>query len=258
MSHDQLAGERLVSCLRQRPFISADRSRDQRRDAIRVNQATGGVECHNASDPHAKVHSFNFDHVFDKTSTNEDVYGKIAPVIAAAFRGGKSTVVSCGASASGKTHTHDGIMHLAFSKIFPMLERNKHKFRYSLRASFVELYQSDVHDLFGRAGSELPKKKIRKDASSGLFYVQDLTEYELTSFADFQRIRKQSSKKRRSAHASMGVATSRSHTIFRVAVNLYRSDIPAPSPGREERPTSSGTSKHTLRLSHAHSFIWNI
>ena len=56
--------------------------------------------------------AFNFDHVYNETSTNEEIYDEsIRPLIENAFMGAKISVFAYGQTGSGKTHTMKGDMN---------------------------------------------------------------------------------------------------------------------------------------------------
>lgn len=77
-------------------------------------------------------HNFNFDLVFDQTTTNEQLYSTaVRPIIEAAFNRAKVTCFAYGQTGSGKTHTmigdaeagNPGLYLLASYDIFSLLDQ---------------------------------------------------------------------------------------------------------------------------------------
>lgn len=198
-----ISAGRVKICLRQRPFIESEGDYDQRKVSVKVDSASGYAECLNAADPFDKATPFNFDHVYDQSSTTHDVFKKtVNPLISQAFRGGHSTVATYGARNSGRTHTIQGLLVKSFERMMALVDRFKRSNRYHIYVSYLQVYQSDIYDLLGPIKDDvLPRMKLRKDSASDNFNVQDQTKKSISSFHDFERLFKQASKRRQAANA---------------------------------------------------------
>lgn len=94
-------------------------------------------------------HSFTFDHVFDDSCSNRDLYeATLKPLISAALQGSKVTCFAYGQTGSGKTFTMmgedsiPGLYALASNDLFRMKNQ-----RIAVFISFYEIYCGRLHDL---------------------------------------------------------------------------------------------------------------
>lgn len=221
-SADDLRGQVKI-CVRQRPFLASESA--ARGISAKLDPLSGTVECHNAHDVFAKTSTFKFAHAFGRTASTEELFTRLLCGSSTnSLLGGRVTVVGYGQSGSGKSYTVDGLLLLSFASLMTKIEQSRQKC--AITVSYLELFHSDVHDLFDFAGSAdlLVKKKIRKDTASENFDVQNLIEKSVGSFGDFEKIWRAANKRRKIAHAAMGIESSRCHTLVRVMVSTFRPD----------------------------------
>ena len=98
---------------------------------------------------YTEEHSFTFDHVFDDSCDNRDLYeSTLKPLIAAALQGVKVTCFAYGQTGSGKTFTMmgedtiPGLYALAANDLFRLKNQ-----RIGVAISFYEIYCGRLHDL---------------------------------------------------------------------------------------------------------------
>ena len=136
-----------------------------------------------------KERSFTFDHVFDQKSTQVQVHSScVTPLIDAVFQGFNATVFAYGQTGSGKTYTmgsaadgHDGdrgIIPRAIQEIFARIGALKATHRFSLRISFLEIYNEELRDLLDTTKGKV--LRVRED-ENGSASVQGAEEEKVTS-----------------------------------------------------------------------------
>lgn len=179
---------------------------------------------------------FNYDAVFDETSTQEQLHESCGkPLVQSAFAGLNGTIFAYGQTGSGKTHTMSGsqtapgIIPFVFGNIFDVIkERSMPTIdatgqttippaeTYQVMVSYYEIYREDVYDLLRQ---DFPiKGKVREDTEKQRFYIENLTSIPVFSKADCQKIFDQGSAMRRTASTKMNERSSRSHSIFHVMI----------------------------------------
>ena len=99
----------------------------------------------------------------------------------------KATVFAYGQTSSGKTYTmtgtneQPGVIPLAINDIYKSSRESKQK-EYILRASYIEIYNETINDLFDKNGKNL---KIRGDDVSTIFIYLFIYVVKLLSFINF-------------------------------------------------------------------------
>ena len=158
-------GTNVQVAVRCRPANTQEKSTGQ---AICVNTETVERKVNVAYGPAGKKQSktFNFDKVFGCYSTQEEVFRQmVQPLVQETVAGFNCTVFAYGQTGTGKTHTmegdisseeHAGIVPRAVKAIFEQLEQSKVEF--TIRVSFLELYNEELADLLTPSNSE---KKLK-------------------------------------------------------------------------------------------------
>lgn len=123
-------------------------------------------------DNHSFTKIFTYDHVFDSTSTQSDIYEYVYPLVNASIQGYNSTVFAYGVTGSGKTYTitgssvniksnlsssigmfsilnseKKGIIPRALETIFSTIESSDDPDSYSIYLSYMELYKDEFRNL---------------------------------------------------------------------------------------------------------------
>ncbi|KMQ97228.1 centromere-associated protein e [Lasius niger] len=115
---------------------------------------------------------FQFDHIFDTNTSNNDVFDNIVrPIVDAAVNGFNGTVFAYGQTSSGKTYTmigsseEPGIIPLAVEHMFDAIANASGR-EFLLRVSYLEIYNEKVRDLLSKSFIDL---KVHEDTNGQVF-----------------------------------------------------------------------------------------
>jgi hypothetical protein len=224
------------------------------RDALRECVVTHAVP---GKPPVDRV--YGFDKVFGPYSTQEDVYDDaVRPVVDEVLDGYNCTIFAYGQTGTGKTHTMEGdhqgcadspetlpedagIIPRAMAHVFASL--NASGAEYSVRCTFLELYNEEITDLLnpdapagpepaptaamappssgpgaGKHSSATGRHALMEDGKGGVA-VRHLTEVCVSSPADIFAHLAAGSNRRRTAETLCNKQSSRSHSVFTVSVH---------------------------------------
>lgn len=174
-----------------------------------------------------------FDRVFGPESPTRQVYDLVVrDLVDAVMDGFNACVFACGQTASGKTHTmlggpaQPGVLALAFRHAFREIDERENR-EFLVRVSYVEIFREELRDLLGASSqSGAPSLQIREDPTLGS-HVTGLTELAVASAEEAQRILANGERDR-----SHGAPSSRSHVIFKLAVESRAANEAAASDSR--------------------------
>ncbi|KAH0465326.1 hypothetical protein IEQ34_005429 [Dendrobium chrysotoxum] len=182
--------------------------------------------------------TFVFDKVFGPTSQQMDLFNQsIAPIVDEVLEGFNCTIFAYGQTGTGKTYTMEGgkkAKHGEFSSdagviprsvrlIFESLEAQCAD--YSMKVSFLELYNEEITDLLAPDEFKLSDDKSKKpialmeDGKGGVF-VRGLEEEIVCSASEIYKILDRGSAKRRTAETLLNKQSSRSHSIFSIIIHI--------------------------------------
>eukprot|EP00605_Chrysophyceae_sp_TOSAG23-4_P002869 GSChrysophyteH1.ASY1.ANO1.3160.1 assembled CDS len=121
------------------------------RPANAQEKSSGQVMCVNTETAERKV-NVHFDRVFGTYSTQEEVFRQmVLPLVQETVAGFNCTVFAYGQTGTGKTHTMEGDLHSEENAgIVPRA--------FTIRVSFLELYNEELQDLLAPTNSE---KKLK-------------------------------------------------------------------------------------------------
>ncbi|XP_028390814.1 kinesin-like protein KIF11-A isoform X2 [Dendronephthya gigantea] len=196
---------------------------------------------HDVADKSCITKTFGFDRVFDPNSTQLDVYRYVVcPLLEEVLLGYNCTVFAYGQTGTGKTFTMEGeksseggswdtepqagIIPRAMQQLFERLEAMP-DCEYSVRVSFLEIYNEDLFDLLG---STLDSQKLRifeDSARKGSVFVQGLEETIVRDKDEVYDILERGRAKRQTAATLMNAHSSRSHSLFSVTVHIKESSV---------------------------------
>ncbi|VDM50972.1 unnamed protein product [Toxocara canis] len=215
------AAEQQVA-LRVRPFDE----HESRQEALLIEG--NNVEVLTAD----KKCSFKFAHIFGPESSQEDVYKKFAlPLLAHVLSGINVCIFAYGQTGSGKTysivgnHDNPGLLQRFGKDFFDAASEVKPEER-QMAVSFYEIYQEKAYDLLGDGRQAL---RVRGAEET---YLGGLTEADVSSFNDFENLRRRAWAKRATASTVLNRHSSRSHAIVRL---VYRRTV-TENAGEETRP----------------------
>ncbi|XP_066249528.1 uncharacterized protein [Euwallacea similis] len=161
---------------------------------------------------------YSFDHIFDDTASNQDVYDSIVhPLVLSCLEGINCTIFAYGQTSSGKTHTvmgekgTPGILKYMVDNIFKYIESDDSK-QFLLRCSFLEIYNEKINDLLDTDAIDL---KIREHNSSVYVIVNEQV---ISKREELFFLMRKGMKTRKTGCTDMNERSSRSHTIFRLII----------------------------------------
>lgn len=183
--------------------------------------------------PQNKVYSF--DSVFDANAKQMEVYRSVVePLVDQVTEGYNCTVFAYGQTGTGKTFTMvgkrtdldvswdedptSGMIPRAIDQLIDELAAQNTE--YTIRVSFLELYNEDAYDLLSPL-SDSNKLRIYNDPERpGSVIISGLVEMPVSTKAEIFTILEKGSIKRQTAPTLMNALSSRSHSIFSITVNI--------------------------------------
>ncbi|XP_011504063.1 PREDICTED: bipolar kinesin KRP-130 [Ceratosolen solmsi marchali] len=184
---------------------------------------------------------FTFDKVFGPVSKQIDVYNAVvSPLLDEVLAGYNCTVFAYGQTGTGKTFTMEGscndpalhwqtdstegIIPRSLSHLFNEL-RTLGAQEYSVRVSFLELYNEELFDLLS-PNDDASKIRIYEDASrKGAIIIHGLEEVTVHNKSEVYKILEKGSEKRQTAATLMNAHSSRSHTVFSITVHIKENTV---------------------------------
>ncbi|KAF6766986.1 Kinesin, motor domain protein [Kalmanozyma brasiliensis GHG001] len=183
--------------------------------------------------------SYHFDQVFGPEADQGMVYQDVVgPILEEVMSGYNCTIFAYGQTGTGKTHTMEGdltsqmgtysseagIIPRSLYRLFHTLELSKED--YSVKATFIELYNEELRDLLSLEPSA--SEASSKDAPHGLrmyddargkgIVIQGLEEVALKDAAHGLSVLRRGSQKRQIAATNCNEQSSRSHGVFTMTV----------------------------------------
>lgn len=216
---------------------------------------------------HACGKVFEFDHVFNATSTQNEVYERITDLVVNVVNGSNACILTYGQTGSGKTFTmlgtenDRGLSYRALRLLFEVAHLRK-DFKVSVSISMLEIYNESLRDLLipknKSKGSKLEIRRDPKGISSNAVHVPNLTEMKVFSVCDAWNVMKQGIQNRRVEKTEMNEHSSRSHLIARIMVKCMNLESGAETFGwlsfvdlaGSDGVSRSNASGHRLREMH--------
>ncbi|KAF0701597.1 Aste57867_7970 [Aphanomyces stellatus] len=168
-----------------------------------------------------KAKSYEFEHVFDMTSTQDQVFAQVKPLITSVLDGFNVCIFAYGQTGSGKTFTmsgspdNPGINPRALTELFALKHGRTKEYHDDIQVSIMEIYNEVIRDLL--ADNAASTNLSVRQGTNGNF-VQGLTMVPVKEVTDvFNLITK--GNQNRSTHATdMNEHSSRSHSILSIYV----------------------------------------
>ena len=164
---------------------------------------------------------FNYDYVFDMSSTQHQIYETAAlPIVESVLEGFNGTIFAYGQTSSGKTHTMQGvditdpesmgIIPRIVKHIFNQIDEASEDIEFTVKVSMIEIYMERIRDLLD------PKKinlQVHEDKEKGVF-IGDVTETYVTEAYEVNQIMQIGNENRSIGVTDMNKQSSRSHSCF--------------------------------------------
>ena len=172
-------------------------------------------------------HTFKFDNVFDKETSQQEVYEKCAKsALHSALQGYNSTIIAYGQTGTGKTFTMEGfqyqeghidrgIVPRAMEDIFKYINsESSSRETFMIRSSYLQIYNEVINDLIKNDRTNL---QIREDKRKGVF-VEGLSEWIVRNPSDIYSLMVRGAQARATAATIYNDISSRSHAVFVIIV----------------------------------------
>ncbi|GAA5828070.1 hypothetical protein JCM11251_005717 [Rhodosporidiobolus azoricus] len=233
--------QNVVVCLRVRPSKSSSQPQPHPPQIYSLSPAASTLTLTPAHPTLAKrgghtsrsdEYEFRFDMLHVAPSPTVELYdGKIRPVVRAALGGFNGTVFAYGQTASGKTHTmmgspeEPGVIPLAIDELFSYIHKQNTHRTYSLRVSFLEIYNEQLRDLLAsstqattssNSSNAINPSKPPEIVGSGR--VENLTERAVSLPNEVLDVLKEGDMRRRVGATDWNERSSRSHCVFVVTI----------------------------------------
>ncbi|CAG8467879.1 1610_t:CDS:2 [Dentiscutata erythropus] len=222
--------------------------------------STAAYAPNQVSIQHEKKHNFSFDYVFRQECNQKEVYERCVTKMVDKFLDGFNvTILAYGQTSSGKTHTMGtsnditfptesrGIIPRAMDTLFSAVNSARYKSqKFSMRVSFVELYNEDLIDLLAECNDEDKPQVLIRENSNGSISLSGLQEIKVNSVDEVMGHLSRGSLNRQVGATDMNSKSSRSHAIFTVILSqqkfipsneLCASPLPL-TPSTSSTPTS--------------------
>ncbi|KAK9678681.1 hypothetical protein RND81_11G227100 [Saponaria officinalis] len=214
---EDMKGKIRVYC-RLRPLSDKEKIENEPNIVMSVDEFT--IE-HPWKDDKAKQHVY--DHVFDGTTTQEDVFEDTKYLVQSAVDGYNVCIFAYGQTGSGKTYTiygnerNPGLTPRATSELFKILNRDNKKFSFSLKTYMLELYQDTLVDLLLPKNAKRLKLDVKKD-SKGMVTVENATIVHVSTLEELRSVIQKGSEQRHISGTHMNAESSRSHLILSIVI----------------------------------------
>ncbi|CAG9322018.1 unnamed protein product [Blepharisma stoltei] len=168
---------------------------------------------------------FNFDHVFDPSSSQSSVYEISAkPIVEAVTQGFNGTIFAYGQTSSGKTFTMSGsdvsdpemmgIIPRMVSTVFESIGNSEDYLEFQVKVSYCEIYMEKIKDLLEPNKNNL---KIHEDRIRGI-YISGLSEKYVNDDQEVYDLMSLGLENREVGYTHMNAGSSRSHSIFIITI----------------------------------------
>lgn len=182
-------------------------------------------------------YEFRFDQVFDQETKQDEIFAHVAqPVIDNVLSGFNGTLFAYGQTGSGKTFTitggaeryiDRGIIPRTLSYIFNQMLQNA-GFVFAAHISYLEIYNDNGYDLLDPKHEaakieDLPKISLLED-SDGNIHLKNLSIHQANNEEEALNLLFLGDTNRMIAETPMNQASTRSHCIFTIHLNMREPD----------------------------------
>lgn len=168
------------------------------------------------------ANSFQFDKIFDIGTKNSEIFEEWCQLVQCALDGSNVCVFAYGQTGSGKTYTMsnegDGMIPSSISKIFHDVEELKAQgWSHEVEASFIEIYNETIVDLFSDSGKPA-KHEIKHDDTTGTTVVTNLKTNIMNGVTEALECLLKANKRRATAATDANERSSRSHSVLTIRI----------------------------------------
>ncbi|KAG6900399.1 hypothetical protein C0993_011092 [Termitomyces sp. T159_Od127] len=212
-----------------------------------------------------KKQQFSFDQVHPPNTAQYDLFMSTAkPLVSRFIEGFNCTILAYGQTSSGKTFTMTGIdldadptdpnngmgiIPRAVSTIFSSAKQLKEErggaWNFSVKGSFIEIYNEDLIDLLSLDDTVGGRREVQiREDKDGHIIWGGLREVNVRNVAEVMSLLRKGTSIRRTNETDMNAQSSRSHAIF--SLTLTQKRFTGSTPPRSSTPLSPGRSPSRL------------
>ncbi|KAJ3676620.1 hypothetical protein LUZ60_004032 [Juncus effusus] len=178
-----------------------------------------------------KSKKYNFDKVFLPSSTQEDVFCEIEPVIKSAIDGYNICIFAYGQTGTGKTYTMEGrrenpgVVPRGIKSMFKQANERNNKFIFNF--SMLEIYMGNLRDLLAPNTKKSifhksPPLIIKSDPEGGI-EIENLISIRVDNFDQVNKLYELGTRFRSTASTMANSTSSRSHCLIRIVMTCLGS-----------------------------------
>eukprot|EP01083_Nonionella_stella_P005950 17178_1 len=211
-----------------------------------------------------KYKTFEFDRVFSKRSTQNEVFDDTKELITSVLDGYNVCIFAYGQTGSGKTYTMEGINYRAMNELFSKINERKSNYKYQMKLNMVEIYNDKVKDLLATSNGNENEKDLKIRAQPTYLkirgdHVANLSELKCESINDVFKALDIGYANRSFGVTDMNAHSSRSHCILTIHVegnhfksgNKYTAKLNLIDLAGSERVKMSNATGNTLKETQA-------
>jgi kinesin family protein 18/19 len=179
------------------------------------------IDPYATANKRTKEKRYAFDFVFQETVQQDEIFAKTTvDLLDGVLNGYNATVFAYGPTGAGKTYTmmgendNIGIMLNSFLELFGRIETFAGERQYTVRVSYLEIYNEIVRDLLNPSTTFLD---VREDPQKGVM-VSDLSELNASRPEEVIECLRLGNKRRTCEPTEANLTSSRSHAVLQIIV----------------------------------------
>ncbi|KAF2010549.1 kinesin family protein-like protein [Aaosphaeria arxii CBS 175.79] len=182
-----------------------------------------------------KDQTFAFDHVFDQSTSQGDIYDSTTKgLLDSVLEGYNATVFAYGATGCGKTHTitgtaqQPGIIFLTMQELFEKIQDVQEEKVTEVTLSYLEIYNETIRDLLVEGGSKTALM-LREDANQSVS-VAGLSSHRPQNVQEVMDMIVRGNEYRTMSPTEANATSSRSHAVLQINISSKDRNAPVNEP----------------------------
>lgn len=227
VSQLQAGQANILVVVRCRPYTKKEKEQDlpsivqilEDKVVVIQDPVQDGAEAYRVNRTREKQYAFDF--AFQPTATQQMIFEKsTAFLLEGVLTGYNATVFAYGPTGAGKTYSmlgtleQPGLMLNSISRLFTRIEELRLEKEFTLKLSYLEIYNETIRDLLTAAPEQL---EIREDPTKGVL-VAGLSEMVASSQEQVTNAIRLGNKRRTTEPTMVNETSSRSHAVLQIVV----------------------------------------
>ncbi|XP_040265915.1 kinesin-like protein KIFC3 [Bufo bufo] len=242
---------------RVRPITSEDGIGAGAQNVITFDQDNNGI-LHVKQK--GKMQTFELDKVFPPSTTQDEVFEEVSPLITSCLDGYNICILAYGQTGSGKTYSMEGtvdnpgINQRALRLLLSEVSERSSSWEHHLSVSMAEIYNETLRDLLGSDYHSSLDIKMAP-GGAGELYVPGLTQRSVRNMSDINKVLELGWKQRATECTNLNAHSSRSHALLILTAKGHETSTGICTTGKlylvdlagSERVSRSGAAGERLR-----------